>query len=326
MDAAKSGAARAKLPPAPVLVTGAGGCLGAWVLRLLAAAGVDSVGFDLSADRRRLALLCGEKAARAQVWETGDIADGARVLEAMRRHQIRAVIHLAALQVPYCKADPAEGARVNVVGSVNVFEAARALGVRHLAYASSSSALAMAVNSPWMETLYGAYKVCNEQAARVYWRDWGVASVGVRPAVVYGPGRDRGMSSKITAAMLAAVVGESFVVPFTGRVGFVYTEDAAEIFVRAAALAGEGAPVFDLTGDERSIAEVLEIVRARRPAARVSCAGPVLALPPDISDEPLRAFVGDRRRWTMERGIDDTLLIFDKLAAAGAISAADIRG
>ena len=210
MSAVSGGDARRDLPPAPVLVTGAGGCVGAWVLHRLAAAGVAAVGFDLSDDRRRLALLCGADAAHAQTWETGDIADGARVLAVMRRHDIRAVIHLAALQVPFCKAAPADGARVNVVGSINVFEAAREIGVRNLAYASSSSALAMVENSPWMETLYGAYKVCNEQTARVYWRDWRVASVGVRPAIIYGPGRDRGMSSKITLAMLAAVVGESY--------------------------------------------------------------------------------------------------------------------
>ena len=43
------------------------------------------------------------------------------------------------------------------------------------------------------------------------------------------------MSSKITLAMLAAVVGESYAVPFTGRTGFVYVEDAARVFIRAAA-------------------------------------------------------------------------------------------
>ena len=325
MSAVSDGDARQGLPPAPVLVTGAGGCVGAWVLHRLAAAGVAAVGFDLSDDRRRLALLCGSDAARAQTWETGDIADGARVLAVMRRHDIRAVIHLAALQVPFCKAAPADGARVNVVGSINVFEAARALGVRNVAYASSSSALAMVENSPWMETLYGAYKVCNEQTARVYWRDWEVASVGVRPAIIYGPGRDRGMSSKITLAMLAAVVGESCVVPFTGRTGFVYVEDAARVFIRAAALAGDGARIFDLTGDIQTVARVVELARAHRPNANVSCAGPAIALPADVPDDALRAFVGDCRWRTIDEGVAETMTIFENLAATGAISAADLR-
>lgn len=302
---------KAGLPPGPVLVTGAGGCIGAWVLRRLALAGVESVGFDLSDDRRRLALVAGEAAARAQKWECGDIADGARVLDAFRKRRAQSVIHLAALQVPFCRDDPAAGARANVVGAVNVFEAVRALGIRHFAYASSSSAAAMGENSPWLQTLYGAFKVCNEQCARVYWRDWKIPSVGIRPSIVYGPGRDRGLSSKITAALAAAAAGKPHEIPFTGGpIGFVYAEEAALAFLGAAARAGEGAPVFDLNGAESSVERIVELARARFPRARVSCAGPALALPPPSSDAPLRARAGNYRQWTIEEGVNETLSIF----------------
>ena len=299
------------LPPEPVFVTGAGGCVGAWVLRQLALAGAESIGFDLADDRRRLALVAGEAAARAQKWEVGDIADGARVLEAVRGCGARSVIHLAALQVPFCRADPAGGARANVVGTVNVFEAVRALRIRHFAYASSSSAAAMGADSPWLQTLYGAFKICNEQCARVYWRDWKVSGVGIRPSIIYGPGRDRGLSSKITEALLAAAAGGECEVPFTGGpIGFVYAEEAALAFLGAAAHAGEGAPVFDLNGAESSVERILELARLRFPDARISCAGPALALPPPSSDAPLLAHAGSYRRWTIEEGVAQTLSAF----------------
>ena len=317
----------AGLPPGPVLVTGAGGCVGAWVLRTLARARIESVGFDLSDDRRRLALVAGDDIARAQIWETGDIADGARVLEVVRRCGAKSVVHLAALQVPFCAADPAGGARVNVVGTINVLEAVRALGIRRFVYASSSSAAAMGADSPWMQTLYGAFKVCNEQCARVYWRDWKVPSVGIRPSVIYGPGRDRGLSSKITDAMRAAAFGESREIPFTGGpVGFVYAEESALAFLAAAARAGGGAPVFDLHGAESSVERIVELVRARRPGAEISCAGEPLRLPPCGSDAPLFDYAGNYRRWTIEEGIDETLAAFDRLAAAGPVSGADPAG
>ena len=114
----------------PVLVTGAGGCIGSWALALLTNAGVPAVAFDLSDDRRRPRLLMTEEQLAGIPWVTGDIADTEAVADAVARHHIRAIIHLAALQVPFCKADPVAGAKANVVGTVNVFEAARRHGLQ----------------------------------------------------------------------------------------------------------------------------------------------------------------------------------------------------
>src|SRR3979409_1689136 len=90
--------------PGPVVVTGAGGCIGSWVLALLARAGGPACAFDLSGDKRRAHRVIQEKALEKIRGRTGDIADNravAGVLEAVRPC---AVIHLAALQVPFCKA------------------------------------------------------------------------------------------------------------------------------------------------------------------------------------------------------------------------------
>lgn len=314
----------------PILVTGAAGCIGAWAVKQLRDAGDDVVAFDVSPERRRLALLCDDPAEAAAVeWETGDIADFARVAEVFARHRPRAVIHLAALQVPFCKADPVQGARVNGVGSVNVFEAARQNDCRRIAYASSVAAIAMAADehteTPWLETLYGASKVYNEQNARVYWQDWQVPSVGIRPSVVYGPARDQGMSSKPTVAMLAAVLGARFTVPFTGPVGFVYAAEAAAAFIQAVAAEQSGAHVFALNGVVKTVEEVVAMIRARRPDAEVDYAGAPLPFPAEeLSDAPLRAHIGDYARPEFEDGLDQTLALFAKRVEEGRLSAADI--
>src|SRR6266581_6345086 len=67
-----------------------------------------------------------------------------------------------------------------------------------------------------MHTLYGAYKYCDEQIAKVYSGDWGIHSLGIRPGVVYGVGRDQGLTSKTTVAILAAAAGKPYEVPFSG--------------------------------------------------------------------------------------------------------------
>lgn len=121
----------------PVLVTGAGGCLGAWVVAILHASGVPVVAFDMRDDRGRPAMVMGREPAAALSWETGDITDGRAFSGLCAGRGIRAIIHLAALQVPFCAANPALGARVNVEGTINVLEAARAQGIRRTAFALS---------------------------------------------------------------------------------------------------------------------------------------------------------------------------------------------
>ena len=124
----------------PVLVTGSGGCIGSWTLAILVRAGVSAVAYDLAADRRRPGLLMTEEELGQVAWEQGDIADHEAIDRVVSAHGIGAIIHLAALQVPFCRADPVAGARVNVVGTVGIFEAARRHGLRRLTYASSVAA------------------------------------------------------------------------------------------------------------------------------------------------------------------------------------------
>jgi nucleoside-diphosphate-sugar epimerase len=137
----------------PVLVTGAGGCIGSWVLAILTRAGVPAVAFDLSDNKRRPLLLMTEDELADIPWLTGDIADTEAVANAVAQHDARAIIHLAALQVPFCKADPVAGAKANVVGTVNVLEAARQHGLKRVAYASSIAAHSFLPGTAWLATL-----------------------------------------------------------------------------------------------------------------------------------------------------------------------------
>ncbi len=307
----------------PILVTGAGGCIGAWVIKILLNQGLSVIAYDLSADRRRAGLICDDTALEAVAWEQGDIADEQRLDDVIQRHGVSGIIHLAALQVPFCKADPRAGARVNVLGTVNVFEAARAHGIKHLTYASSVAAHGVG-DTPWLKTLYGAYKLCDEHLAEVYWRDWQIASIGIRPNVVYGPARDQGMSSLPTLAMLAGVLGLPFDVPFKGSVGFLYAREAAGAFINSLNASQNGAQVFDLNGTHGTVEEVLALITAEYPGARLTCSGEALPFPGDLQDADLRAAVGDFGHWSLAQGVAETLAMFRDLVQSGQLSEADI--
>jgi nucleoside-diphosphate-sugar epimerase len=308
----------------PVLITGAGGCIGSWASALLVRAGVPVVVYDLSDDKRRPRLLMTEAELARLAWVRGDIADGAAVAAAVADHGVRAIIHLAALQVPFCKADPAAGARANVVGTVNVLEAARRHGLKRVAYASSIAALSFLPDAPWLATLYGAYKLCNEMTAGVYFQDWGIPSIGIRPGVVYGVGRDQGLTSKTTIAILAAAAGRPYTIPFTGAVSALHAGEVASAFIRAVSRERDEARVFDLNGRATSVAQWLEILRGIAPDAQLSMTGAELPFPADLSDAPIQAYLGDYGPVPLEDGIRATHEAFRRLLAEDALSPAAV--
>ena len=150
------------------LVTGGLGCIGAWTVRELRASGVEVIVGDLGGSRHRLTDL-------GVVGDDGvteiplDITDPDAVNACFEKYEPTHVIHLAALQVPFCKADPIGGARVNVVGSIVLMEAmVRYLPHRTFTYASSIAAygeddeptvngMAEAAPHGKPRTLYGVY-------------------------------------------------------------------------------------------------------------------------------------------------------------------------
>src|SRR5215212_5898947 len=128
------------------LVTGALGCIGAWTVGALVREGTPVVALDLGQDRRRLAQIMTEDQLASVEFVRGDITDLAAVERILGEASITNVIHLAALQVPFCRADPPLGALVNVVGTVNLFEAVKRRGISSapLVYTSSIGAFSAA--------------------------------------------------------------------------------------------------------------------------------------------------------------------------------------
>lgn len=246
-----------------ILVTGALGCIGAWVVGELMKEGAEPIAFDSGGNDHRLRLAMPPEVARDVPMIRGDVREISAIEDALDRFQITHVIHLAALQVPFCAADPVLGAQVNVVGTTSILEACRRRPdqIRGVAYASSVAIFDRVDGGAAGEggTLYGAYKRCNEETARVYWHDYGLASVGLRPYVVYGPGRDQGVTSAPTQAMHAAARGEPFAIGYGGRSHMQYVADVAQAFISAARHCEHGAVVLNLGG---TVVEMSEVVAA----------------------------------------------------------------
>jgi nucleoside-diphosphate-sugar epimerase len=277
------------------LITGALGCIGSWCCRQLVREGQAVTSFDLGEQRHRAELVMTPDEVAAINYLRGDVTDLAAIEATLERERITHVLHLAAMLVPLAAADPPRGALVNVVGTVNIFEAVKRAGLPGLAYASSAAVYDRADGVRVAEDAdghpvnhYGVHKQANEGAARVYWRDDHVASIGLRPHIVYGPGRDHGMTAGPTLAMAAAARGERYEIPFGGRAQFQYARDAAELFIAAARAAREGATVRNLGGPPEHVADVVAAIEAVIPEAAGTITfkeDVLLALPEEMEAE-----------------------------------------
>lgn len=284
--------------------------------------GARAVSFDLSDNRRRLDLLLDEGQQGQITFVQGEITDFDKVLSVIREHGVTNIVHLAALQIPFCKAEPVTGARVNVVGTVNIFEAARQVGLRHVAFASSIAAFGPKGEDGEFgqpDTLYGVYKQANEGTARIYWQDHGVSSIGLRPYTVYGLGRDQGLTSEPTKAMLSAAAGEPFQIGFGGRMQFHFASDVAKQFIEAASSPIESARVFNLGGSAVSVSRVVEIIRGVKPGSGVSHVERPLPFPEEFPAEDLKVYLPETRETPVEEGVRETIAHFERLLAQGKV-------
>jgi nucleoside-diphosphate-sugar epimerase len=316
------------------LVTGAMGCLGAWTLRNLIQQQQPAVAFDLNIDPYRLRLLLSDAEIAAIPIVQGDITDFAAVERAVLEHGITHIIHLAALQVPFCRANPILGAQVNVTGTVNVFEAAaRHQEIRRIVYTSSVAVYGprdlygpepVPEDAPLVPaTHYGVYKQANEGTARIYAQDNGVNSIGVRPYVIYGLGRDRGVTSSPTKAMLAAALGRDYTITYGGRGHFQWGDDAARtlIALATAPMAGEGTRICNLGGSRVTVPEVIAAIEHAAPemAGRITFTDTALPFLDELDDAGLRALLPDPPETDLAAGVRATVEAFRALVAQGRI-------
>lgn len=313
------------------LVTGALGCVGAWTLYHLVKRDEEAVCFDIADNRQRLDKLLPAREQEKITFVQGDLTNAEQVERAFDQHGVSHVIHLAALQIPFCRANPALGAQVNVTGTIHIFEAALKQGIDRLTYASSVAVYGPpelyppGLLAPDAErlprTLYGAYKVCNEQTAEVYYRDHGLSSIGFRPYTIYGVGRDQGLTSEPTKAMQTAASGEDYHIPFGGKMQFHYASDVARQFIDAASTPLDGAHVFNLGTPPVAVETVADLIMQSCPDVTITVGEQILPFPEGCDASPLYEQMDPVYETPLEEAVSATIERFRQLASGGLATA-----
>ncbi len=325
-------------PMSRFLVTGALGCLGAWTIRELLEKGHEVVGLDLGTDDARLRAVFApgspdDLAGLTRV--TADVTDFDGLERLIRDYGIERIVHLAALQIPFARANPPLGAKVNVLGTVAVFEVAAKCAdqVGRVVYASSAAVYGPPGDYPpgpipedaWVKprTHYGVYKLANEGTGRVYFEERGVSSIGLRPYIVYGVGRDQGLTSYPTRAMVAALTGRDYRVPFSGVYAYQLARDVARMFIACALVPHEGAAVFNCPGTAETGA-IAAAIEAEVPEARgrISLADDRLPFPSEIEAAGLAKLLPELRSTSIADGVRESIDQFRRALAAGVLDPA----
>lgn len=287
-----------------ILVTGGTGFIGSRITVNLLARGESVVAFDARPAPSRLGSYQSHPALRIA---EGDIAQLDDLLAVMRAHDVDRVIHTAALLRGPIDREPRLGVRVNVVGTTNVFEAARYLNVRRVVYASSTvvhgnqsdhGTAAVNEDSPlYPRTLYAYTKIMNEMMGRRYLEGLGLDCRGLRVCTPVGYGRDDlGAGGTVSRVVAAAARGEHAQIPYNEEETppYVYVDDEAEIFVRLCFADGLTRPVYISSATPITLREIAAIVRGYLPEASIAFdgAGGSIGLVHRIDGRRLEAEIG----------------------------------
>lgn len=321
------------------LLTGAKGFIGSWIVKQLIERGDTPWIYDLDAKSHRLRQLLTDDQLERINFLQGDVTNFDELDRAVAEKGITHLIHLAALQVPFCAADPLRGARVNILGTLNAFEVVRKRRdlIKRIVYASSVAVFGpeefyghtmVREGAPMQpNTHYGVFKQANEGNARIYYLDHGISSVGLRPGTVYGVGRDQGLTSGPTKAIKATVAGRPYTIRFTGGFDMQYARDTAETFLRCADSQIEGAKAYTLRGQVIQMDDFLKILNRQLPRSQelIRAEGKPIPIAFDFDDAALVRDIGAIPRTPLEDGIRETAEIFSRLLSENQLDIADLE-
>ena len=288
-----------------ILIFGGCGFLGSWITKSLLKKNLKITIFDLRIKTELLKNLIGDEFNNIDFIE-GDITDFEGVLKATK--DMDYILNLAGLMTPDCSSNPSLGAEVNVKGSINVFEAIKRNNIKFLIYTSSGGVYGNEDKyNPFPETHYGAFKLAVEGIARAYFNESLISSVGLRPFVIYGPGREIGGTAGVTLACKAAKQNLKYTVGFSGKAGFVYVEDVTNLVERLIDKSPVGALTINVNGITAGVEDFLSIIKKNIPDAKVTLNGkPISVVEEILGGEPSKIFK-DFKYTSLDYGINKTI-------------------
>ena len=290
------------------VIFGGSGFLGTWLVKKLVENNIKTIIFDKN--KTSLKNFVDLNDTNIQFIE-GDITNSEQVSDISKMGDV--LINLAGLMTPDCSKNPISGVSVNIIGSINVFKAAINQNNKYVIYTSSGGVFGREdPEIPFPETHYGAFKLAVEGIARAFFLENNLSSFGLRPFVIYGPGREVGGTAGITLACKALAKNEDYEIPFSGKAGFVYVEDVAEIIIQLTKKQIVGPNVMNINGVSCKISDMLKIFSNLNNKSKISYKDIKLPIIGEIYGNSPEKYIKDFVYTSLDKGIKYTVDFYKK--------------
>ncbi len=295
-----------------ILVIGGMGFIGSRIVKFLVETGEEVVVVGRRPTIHRL----GEVAETVKVVQ-GDKSNIDEIFDWITTHQVTKIIDASSELEAESERAPILATKVNIIGTLNVFEAARIMGIKRVVWASSLAVYGDkkraggipqnedALNHP--VTVYGACKTYGEFIANLYNARWEMDIVGLRPSSVYGPLRAKGATSWLTDIIQLPLSGQTVDIPVgpDETTNFCFVDDCAEAFVRCCQYKGDRLPrpIYYIGGFKASIRELMEEVKKHIPEAEARYHGKPIYYIDRIDNGRIGQDLGFKLKYDLAAGV-----------------------
>lgn len=228
-------------------------------------------------------------------YETGDILDMESILAVLNKHKVTHVLHTAALRTSDCKSNPALAVKININGTTNVLEAIRLYGkIQRLVFTSTAAIYEVPTEAKLADendktcplNAYTATKIACEQMIECYSRNYDIPSTILRPQVIYGPKRgSEGSTAGVTIAIKEAFKGNKYEIPFSGKMCFVYSDDAGKYHGKALLESPHFCEAYNLPGFAYDISEITAAINEKTDSELVTHKAVTYPFPEGLNDQ-----------------------------------------
>lgn len=250
-----------------ILVTGAAGLVGGAVARRLLASGVTVTATDICNSTE---LDC--------LFFTADLADPVRLREILVDHPFEAIVHCGGVSGSMLFTnEPMAIVKANILGTVNLLEAARTANIKRIVFCSSASVYGARLLDPVLEeaalhpvSVYGASKIAGEVLLEAYAAQWGLESVALRIFQVYGPGRTT--ECQIQSLLMGGLQKQPVYLRFAPETmrQYVYIDDVVDAIVLALLSRAYPQRTYNICGDQSlNLDQIAKLVASAVPGIDV---------------------------------------------------------